>query len=57
MLHHLQHAVQSILAEHPEARVQIEFQEIPADLKKLFDTMYPPGGSVGYGVLTDVPAE
>ena len=50
---HLLYAVQSVLTEHPDSRVRVEFLEIPSDLRELLDKTYPTGGPVSYGLLTD----
>jgi hypothetical protein len=54
---HLLYAVQSQLTQHPDCRVRVEFQEIPAELRAWLEASYPAGGPVSYGLLTDTPPD
>jgi hypothetical protein len=52
---HVAYIAQEIMTEHPQGRVRIEFDEVPADLRAMLDAAFPPGGPVSFGLLTDDP--
>ena len=51
----LLYTIQVHQQEHPTVRIEIRFDEIPPELHEWLDGVYPAGGPVSYGLLTDDP--